>query len=365
MTINQKRSSIPNIVKLHLIIALVLVCLLVAMQSYILFRKDIISSDVKNVLIYASFSIIALIASIIVLLWKQFKDAYSNLYIKRRQLDNCYIQLDELKKNVHQKTEFFANMSHELKTPLSVILGAIQLLEQNKPAITNERRKSTKNLNIIKQNSYRLLRLINNLLDITRVESGYAKLTLTNCNIVQLVNEITGSVEPYAELRNLSLNFYSEAPELYTAVDVDKIERVILNLLSNAIKFTPKGGHITINTNQDDEYVLISVKDTGVGVPPNMTEKIFERFGQIGSASTREHEGSGIGLSLVKCFVDLHEGSIELISSENVGSEFIIRLPIRNDLESPAQSETVYRKEQKKVIETINIELSDIYSAVS
>jgi signal transduction histidine kinase len=295
-----------------------------------------------------------------------FKSTYSIIYIKGRQLEHCFNELEKLKKYDVKKTEFFTNISHELKTPLSVILGAIQLLEQNNHLATTERRKSGKNLQIIKQNSYRLLRLINNFLDISRIDSGYAKVCMTNCNIVQLIKEISASVEPNAELKKLNLQFISDTPELYTAVDVDKIERVILNLLSNAIKFTPANGSITISVGKEENRnVVISVKDTGVGIPKNLSEKIFERFGQVGNSYTREQEGTGIGLYLVKSFVDLHDGSIELISKENSGSEFIITLPLRIIEESSENLYPLHQKEPDRVIETINIELSDIYSAVS
>jgi signal transduction histidine kinase len=307
-----------------------------------------------------------ILLSILLFIVYMLRNAYLTVYIKGRQLEHCINELERIKKYDIQKTEFFTNISHELKTPLSVILGAIQLLEQNNSAASIERRKSGKNLQIIKQNSYRLLRLINNFLDISRIDSGYAKLCMINCNIVKLIKEISASVEPYAELKHIDLEFISETDELIAAVDIDKIERVILNLLSNAIKFTPTGGKITISVQgEDNKNVIISVKDTGVGIPKSLSEKIFERFVQVGNSYTREHEGTGIGLYLVKSFVDLHNGSIELNSDENSGSEFIITLPIKN-IETPSECvNSANRTEQKRVIETINIELSDIYSAVS
>ncbi len=362
--VGNKRSGIPGNIKLIILFSLILVCLILALilRHLIFDESDIVKSAFIVTLIVLS----AILISLLLIIAFTFKNVYSTIYIKGRQLEHCFNELEKIKKYDTQKTEFFTNISHELKTPLSVILGAIQLLEQNNSITTIERRKSGKNLQIIKQNSYRLLRLINNFLDISRIDSGYAKLCMTNCNMVQLIKEISASVEPYAELKHLNLEFISETDELIAAVDIDKIERVILNLLSNAIKFTPTGGNITISVQEENnKNVIISVKDTGVGVPKNLSEKIFERFGQVGNSFTREHEGTGIGLYLVKSFVDLHDGSIELDSKENSGSEFTITLPIRNASTPSECTGSVNNKEQKRVIETINIELSDIYSAVS
>lgn len=361
---NRKRSGTPGNIKLIIVFSLFLVCLILALMLVnLLINKSIFT---KSFSMAAVIGLSIILLGLLLIIGLMFKKAYLIVYIKGRQLEHCFNELEKIKKYDIQKTEFFTNISHELKTPLSVILGAIQLLEQNNPLSTVERRKSGKNLQIIKQNSYRLLRLINNFLDISRIDSGYAKLCMTNCNIVQLIKEISASVEPYAELKHLNLQFVSEMEELNTAVDIDKIERVILNLLSNAIKFTPTGGSITISVQKEEnKNVIISVKDTGVGIPRNLSEKIFERFGQVGNSYTRQQEGTGIGLYLVKSFVDLHDGIIELKSNENTGSEFIITLPIKY-IETPAESlNSANHKEQKRVIETINIELSDIYSAVS
>ena len=360
---NEKRSGTPGNIKLILVFSLILLCLILALTLMNLLDKSIFT---KKFFIVAVIGLSIILLAFLITIGLFLKNAYLTIYIKSRQLEHCFKELEKLKKYDIQKTEFFTNISHELKTPLSVILGALQLLEQNNPLSTIERRKSGKNLQIIKQNSYRLLRLINNFLDISRIDSGYAKLCMTNCNIVQLIKEISASVEPYAELKHLNLQFVSEMEELITAVDIDKIERVILNLLSNAIKFTPTGGSITISVQKEEnKNVIISVKDTGVGIPRNLSEKIFERFGQVGNSYTREQEGSGIGLYLVKSFVDLHDGIIELKSNENSGSEFIITLPIKYIETTSEVLNSATHKEQKRVIDTINIELSDIYSAVS
>lgn len=287
------------------------------------------------------------------------KRLYNKVLIEKKQLEETVIvQKEELEK----KTQFFSNISHDLKTPLSVILGAIQLIEQKPPNVPVERRKSSKNLQILKQNSYRLLKLVTNILDITRIDTGYIKINMANCNIVYLIEEIAQSVMPYVEQRGLSLEFDTEAEEVVTAVDIDKIERVILNLLSNAIKFTGPGGKISVKVGKSGEKANISIKDTGAGIPGNMHKAIFERYRQVDSPLTKEVEGSGIGLSLVKSFIDLHNGNITVHSEENEGSEFIIELPI-NLCES--KENHPMNDHPDKIVEVIKVELSDIYNVAS
>lgn len=173
-------------------------------------------------------------------------------------------------------TEFLSNISHELKTPLNVIFTAVQLLGFYEKDVDYE--KQDKYLKLIKQNCYRLMKLINNLLDTTKLDSGYLKLNLVNYNIVSLIEEITLSVTSYAESKGINIIFDTDVEEKIIAVDTDKIERIILNLLSNSIKFTNPGGHIFVKIKDCGENVYIHVKDTGVGIPSDKLESIFERF---------------------------------------------------------------------------------------
>lgn len=276
-----------------------------------------------------------------------------------QNLSTLYSQAVE---NDNLKTEFYSNLSHELKTPLSVMLGAIQLMEHNEKNAPSP--GSRKHMYTIKQNCYRILRLINNLLDTTRIESGFIKMNLEDCNIIYLIEEMVQSVVPYAEEKNIHIEFDTEVEEIITAVDIDKIERIMLNLLSNAIKFTPADGNIWVTISEGPERIKISVKDTGPGIPKDMHTLIFNRFQQVNNSLTRTQEGSGIGLSLVKSFVELHSGKIELLSEENAGSEFIIELPISLCLKSP-QNMMNLCNHQSKIIQAINIEFSDIYRSAS
>lgn len=257
------------------------------------------------------------------------------------------------------KTEFFSNIIHELKTPLSVILGAVQLAEAKLQASGGEENGLMKNYRIIRQNCYRLIRLVNNLLDFSRLDSGYMKLNLTNCNIVCFVEEIAQSVIPYARQKNIELVFDTQCEEIYTAVDMEKLERTVLNLLSNAIKFTGPSGTVFVNTCCNEGKALISVRDTGIGIPSDKQHEIFHRFQQVGSELSRENEGCGIGLSIVKSFVDMHQGDIKLKSSEGRGSEFIIELPVRH-IEQEQKENMPDR--QVKMAEAVNIEFSTVHS---
>ncbi|WML36701.1 PAS domain-containing sensor histidine kinase [Clostridium sp. OS1-26] len=253
-------------------------------------------------------------------------------------------------------TEFFSNISHELKTPLNVIFAAVQVLSLYNNTGEEFKDKQDKYLDVMRQNCYRLMRLINNLLDITRADSGFLKLNAQNYNIVSVIEDITLSVASYVEDKGISLIFDTNVEEKVMAFDPYKIERIILNLLSNAIKFTNPGGEIYVNIIDRESIVTISVKDTGVGIPEDKLQEIFERFGQVDKTLSRNREGSGIGLSLVKSFVEMHGGKIHAKSKLGEGSEFIIELPAVVLEENEDESFT-----HETNTERINIEFSDIY----
>jgi len=255
------------------------------------------------------------------------------------------------------KTEFFADISHEIKTPLNVILSSLQLLE----IYYTSTDAVAKYIKVMKRNCYRLLRLLNNLIDITKIESGYYKLHLQNNDIVDIIKQITSSVSQYIENKAIRFEFQSKVDKKIMAFDTEKIDRIMLNLLSNAAKFTPRGGKIMVNIEQKGNSIIVFVEDTGIGIPLEKQKVIFERFGQVDSEETRENEGSGIGLSLVKSLVEMHGGTIGFSSMENKGSKFIIELPIKVADEEINES-SINDTKKIKNIETLNIELSDIYS---
>ena len=260
------------------------------------------------------------------------------------------------------KTEFFANLSHELKTPLNLIYSTVQLMSLK---MKNEDRTQVfleKSLDILKQNCFRMIRLVNNLIDITKIDSGYFELELQEINIVQVVEDIVMSVTHYTESKGMTLLFDTEMEEKYMLVDLNSVERIILNLLSNAVKFTNSGGEIFVYMYEHEDKVRISVKDTGIGIPEEKQALIFERFRQVDKSFARNHEGSGIGLSLVKSLVALHDGNITLKSEPSIGTEVIIELPVRkSESENIPKANSAQMDMKNNNVEFVNIEFSDIY----
>lgn len=254
------------------------------------------------------------------------------------------------------KTEFFANISHELKTPLNVILGTVQMMELSK---SSSYEKEEMYLKFLKQNSLRLVRLISNLIDITKIDANYFEIHRKNLDIVYFVETITSSVLDYAKYKNINIIFDTDIEEKVISCDPDYVERIILNLLSNAIKFTSRGGEILVSIHDMNERISISVKDNGIGIPVDMQKNIFNRFEQVDKSLRREHEGSGIGLSLVKLLVNKLDGKIHLKSRPYKGSEFIVEIPCKT---MPETSEFhTENTSVNNIVERAKIEFSDIY----
>lgn len=277
----------------------------------------------------------------------------------RKKLENLTVKFKEAKAYERVKNEFFANISHELRTPLNIIYSTIQLLNskhENNPYSFNEfYGKYKKGLKI---NCYRMLRLINNLIDVSKIEVGFLNADFTNKDIVSLVENITTLVIPHAENKSISIIFDTNVEENIIKCDPVKLERLILNLLSNSIKFTSNNGEIFVNLTILDDWVKISVKDNGMGIPKEIQSSIFNRFVQADKSLKRRNEGSGIGLSIVKSIADLHNGKIELISDGISGTEFILWLPnITLDYTKSSNNLVDYITDDKN----IELELSDIY----
>ena len=267
------------------------------------------------------------------------------------------------------KTEFFGNMSHEFRTPLNIILSIIQLLNSiHNDSIDNYDKfivAFEKYIGIMRQNAYRLLKLLNNIIDLTKIDTGFSEINLDNHNIVAVVEDITLSVADYMKSKGIELIFDTDIEEKIIACDDDKIERIMLNLLSNAIKYTKASGTIKVYIKDLGTNVMISVQDTGIGMPNDKLDVIFERFRQVDELLTRRAEGSGIGLSLVKSLVEAHGGTISVSSTQMVGSEFVILLPtrtVKNTKISYKPLDITNNDDQlQKKVERISIEFSDIY----
>ncbi len=224
------------------------------------------------------------------------------------------------------KSRFFTNISHEFRTPLTLILGPVkQVIEK-----LNEG-KMKDDLSMVHRNANKLLGLVNQLLDISKLESGNMKLQTVSQNIIPLLKALVLSFTSYAERKSITLRFNSTDDEIIVYLDKDKIEKIFTNILSNAFKFTPDGGRIEANVNRDNGYLKVSITDSGIGIPKEKLARIFDRFYQVDGSHTREQEGTGIGLSLTEELVELHKGKIEVESEEGKGTTFTVSLPLGKD----------------------------------
>lgn len=265
-----------------------------------------------------------------------------------------------LELSLKQKDEFLSLISHEFKTPLTVINSAVQTMELlNKNELTP---KTIKYLNMIRQNSNRQLRLVNNILDITRLNAGRLTINKRNIDIVFLTKAIADSVQPFAILRGIDLSFESRVDEKIIGIDDEKYERVLLNLLSNAIKFTSPGKTVNVQLSAKNDNISIVVKDEGIGIPRDKQVLIFERFGQVDNTMTRQSEGTGIGLTLVKNIVEAFGGSISVESEPGVGSTFTVLLPDEKVQDAEDHEKTNANSGSNHFIHQIAVEFSDIYS---
>jgi signal transduction histidine kinase len=246
---------------------------------------------------------------------------------------------DKLKELDHLKTQFFANVSHELRTPLALILGPTEKLLTT--GELNEEQRD--DLEVVERNARLLLKQVNDLLDVSKLEAGKMDINYAEVDLTQLVRLTAANFDALAQERQIS--FAVETPEAVPAqVDAQKVQRVLLNLLSNAFKYTPHGGSIRclLSTSQSDrsldtapseedalvECAVIAIQDSGSGVPPELREAIFERFRQGDGGSTRRFGGTGLGLAIVKEFVELHRGTIGVSDAPGGGAIFTVELPL-------------------------------------
>jgi GAF domain-containing protein/class 3 adenylate cyclase len=237
----------------------------------------------------------------------------SRLYHKTREQAERLLQLDK------QKTEFFQNISHEFRTPITLIQGPLE------SAVACGEGLSHQQSAIALRNSRRLLRLVNQLLDLQRLDAGRMQPSFRPCNLVEFVNQIVESFRPYCEKKGLQLlTQMSECPQVY--LDMEKFDKVVYNLLSNAMKFTPENGKISVILQSDEKYCKLQVQDTGIGIFPAQIPQLFQRFRQAEGSENRSHEGSGLGLALVKELVEMHGGKVTVDSTYGEGTTFTIWL---------------------------------------
>ncbi len=224
------------------------------------------------------------------------------------------------------KSEFLANMSHELRTPLNAIIGFSQVLSSNRFRNMNDKQVKY-STNILKSGKH-LLSLINNILDISKVESGNMEVQCDRFNIVSTITEILELVTPLSKKKNITLKTHFQTDELELNCDHAKIKGVLYNLFSNAIKFTYENGNVNIYCKTKDDRVQISVSDDGIGIPEEKHRSIFEPFKQVDSSHSRQYQGTGLGLALVKQYIELHGGTIWVESKAGKGSVFTFEIPM-------------------------------------
>ena len=262
-------------------------------------------------------------------------------------------EMQLLQETIELKDNFITMITHEFKTPIAIINAAIQTMEiVCKDEITAKMRNY---ISKIKQNSLRQQRLVDNLLDITRLKAGRMKTNFKNVEIVSLTREIVDSVKLFADQKRLKLTFQTACDSVMISTDVEKYERILLNLLSNAIKFTPAQKSITVLLYKQGSFLKLEIKDKGIGVPEDKKNVIFERFGQADNSLTRQAEGTGIGLYLVKLLVDNLEGTIQLESTEGCGSTFSVSLPLQQE-----DSLNSHKINGSRILQATSLEFSDI-----
>lgn len=263
--------------------------------------------------------------------------------------------LEELENANKMKNEIFSMVTHELRTPLTIICSSVQLC---KDVYTEEITPNIyKTLTRVNQNSQRLLKLVNNILDLSKVEVGYLELNNDLVEIVGYTEYIVESVNIFAATKYISVIFDTNEEEVYANIDRDKYEKIILNLLSNAIKFTAQNKKVYVTLNICADKIQLIVKDEGIGIPNDKLDKIFDSFTQVRSSLSSENMGTGLGLSLVKKFVELMDGKIHVESELGNGTKFVINF--ENIINDQQISMNTFEFDEN-ISGRINLEFSDL-----
>jgi signal transduction histidine kinase len=279
-----------------------------------------------------------LLTSIIIVIGNHFSTelrysdfvARHKLDLSRREAELTNERLEEVNRRLREldqlKDNFFANVSHELRTPLTLLLGPVEHLQRHPRVVEDDRLRDF--VTTMHDNGMRLLKLINDLLDLVRLQAKALVLKPAPINVSTYAGKLVGSIRGYAEDRGLKL-LCNVHPDLGTVVwDEAKIDKVFLNLLFNGIKFTPAGGEVSWHAWRDGEEAVVEVRDTGVGISLENQRFLFQRFWQADSSSQRKHQGAGIGLALVKELVEAHGGSVTVRSKLGQGTTVMVRLPL-------------------------------------
>ena len=276
-------------------------------------------------------------------------DIYDNQELVINKLQE---QISDIMRVTEDKENFTLNITHDMRSHLNVIISALQFVEHSNLKLSDNK----KYMNIIKRNSYKILKLINNLIDTSRLENNYYKLEKKNIDIVSMIEGTVECIEKYSLEKDIQLIFDTNKEECIVSVDPEAIDRILMNLLSNAIKFSPSNSEIFVYLNIDSKNINISVKDNGIGISLEDQEKIFNRFYQCSNKTENESIGSGIGLDLTNYLVKAHNGTIDIKSKENEGSEFIVTIP-----RVIGESNNEITNKYSDKIQMLEIEFSDIY----
>ena len=277
-------------------------------------------------------------------------------YIDMSETIKLQSEIEAHKINDVKRSEFISTLSHELKTPLNIFYSIIQLLDKTEAIGIKEFKEAyDKYSGSLKLNSKRMLRLINNIVDSTRIDTGDLKAEFGNYEVVSIVEDIVMSIVPFAQSKNISVEFDTNIEEHFIKCDPVMIEKIVLNLVSNSIKYTEGEGIIKVDLMLKDDILEMHFKDTGIGIPSELKDKIFHRFSRVDSSLRRSNEGSGIGLNIVKSMIEVHNGSISVDSVLNEGSVFKVKLPNVLIEDSPI---IIYEFNKANT----ELELSDIYS---
>ncbi len=258
---------------------------------------------------------------------------------KKTSLEQIRQEADRQHQLNEMKLRFFTNISHDFRTPLSLIITPLETYLQD-----GNHKAQESFLKPIYRNAVRLLGLVNQILDFRKLEADSVRLHLTYGNLVPFLRDVCSSFTLFADEKSIRLEFLPQREEILTAFDKDKLSKTVMNLLSNAFKYAPTGGQVTVRVSEADGYDFISVADTGPGIPDSQKEAVFGRFYQY-QGEEGPYIGSGIGLHIVKEFVELHEGTVTITDNLPTGSVFTVRLPIRGK-EEATQSESPVTAEQ-------------------
>ncbi len=222
------------------------------------------------------------------------------------------------------KSQFFANVSHELRTPLTLILAPVEKLKSDSEHFGPA---SQELLDVIENNALRLLRLVNDILSLIRLEEGRAALNKKSVDMGHFLKHTAASMKHLAALKGVDLNLEEPPGDLLISADPDALEKIVSNVISNAIKFTPPGGRIDISATHENKMVMVRISDTGIGIPAEQLPHIFDRFYQVDGSATRRHQGLGLGLALVRELITRHGGDVTATSDAGHGTTFVLRLP--------------------------------------